>query len=94
MTYQSEGERARRTEYVRDSAAAAKSGTTIEARTQAREASADEWAAWLHRQMEKTGAASPSEVLPDALAKLEQRLNDHVAAFEQFKGRLSRALKG
>ena len=92
--YVNENERARRTAYVRDSAAAAKRGQTIEDDTKDREGLADEWAAWLHLRMESTGAATPDQVLPDALARLEQKINDHVAAFEDFKGRLSRALKG
>jgi hypothetical protein len=76
----SEAERARRTAFVRESKAANLQRQTVEQRAKRREDAADAWAHWLHQKMESSGAASPVEVLPDALAKLEQTIDDRVAA--------------
>jgi hypothetical protein len=75
-----EREQARRTEYVCETRTALQNGERYDERAGKREAKADEWAAWLHRKMDETGCATPTELLPDALARLEQMSEDHAAA--------------
>jgi hypothetical protein len=75
-----EAERARRSEFFRDSRAALQQGETLERRTQRREQKAADWARWFHEKMDNRGCTNPTELLPDALAKLEQAIDDRVAA--------------
>jgi hypothetical protein len=73
-------ERARRTEFIRDAKTACANGETLDRRTAAREKRADEWAKWLRRKMDDIGCTDPTELLPDILAKLDQTIDDRVAA--------------
>jgi hypothetical protein len=92
-TQQSEAERARRTEFIRNSKAANQQRQTLEQRTKRREDAADEWAAWLHHKMGSAGCVSPTELLPDILAKMEQTIDDRVAAaISEIKTKLRKAL--
>jgi hypothetical protein len=88
-----EAERARRSEFIRDSRAASQQGETVERRTQRREQKATDWARWFHEKMESRGCVDPVELLPDAFAKLEQMVDDRVAAaIDQIKISLREAL--
>jgi hypothetical protein len=94
MTVTNEAERNRRAEFVREARAACCQGTTPEARTQKREDKADEWARWLHQKMDNHGCLDPVELLPDILAKVDQTIDDRVAAaIAEVKATLSGALK-
>jgi hypothetical protein len=94
VTHLSATERARRTEYVRESKAALRRGETIEQRSKHREDKADEWARWLHQKMDESGCTDPVELLPDALARLEQSIDDCIAvAITEMKATLRGALK-
>jgi hypothetical protein len=87
-----EAERARRAEFVRESKAALQQGQTLEQRTKRREDSADHWAQWLHQKMDNSGSSDPLELLPDIFAKLEQTVDDRVAAaIAEIKTTLRRA---
>jgi hypothetical protein len=87
-------ERIRRSEYARDSRAALARGETLEVRSKRREGYANEWAAWLRQRMDRVGCDDPTEVLPDALARLEQIVDDRVAvAINEIKATLRGALK-
>jgi hypothetical protein len=89
-----EAERARRTEFVRDTKAALAQDETLEARTKRREEKADEWARWFRQNMEAAGCSDPGQILPDALARLEQITNDQiVAAVHELKTAMRGALK-
>jgi hypothetical protein len=88
----SEAERHRRAELIRDSRAALQQGETLEKRTQKRNAKADAWAVWFHQRMDLDGG-DPTQFLPDALARLEQMIDDRVAAaVSEIKTTLRRAL--
>jgi hypothetical protein len=90
----SEAERARRSEYARESKAACARGETLEARAKQREGYANDWASWFRQRMDRSGCDDPAELLPDALAKLEQTIDDRVvAALSAFKTTLRGALK-
>jgi hypothetical protein len=90
MTY---NDQQRRTEFIRNTKGALNQGTTLEQRTAAREAKADQWAAWFHSQIDRRGG-SPIDHLPDALAELEERITDQLAgALRELKNALQRALK-
>ena len=80
IALQNETERARRKEFVRESKAALQQGQTVEQRTQRREDKADEWAAWIHQRMDSSNCSDPVALLPDILAKMEQAVEDRVAA--------------
>jgi hypothetical protein len=87
-------ERARRTEYVRETKTALQNNETIDQRTRKREGKADEWSRWFRQKMDSTGCADPAEILPDALARLEQLAEDHAAAaVREIKAALTKALK-
>jgi hypothetical protein len=79
-THLSEAEKSKRREFVRDLRAANQQRTTVEDRAKSRETSATEWAAWLHRKMDESGCTDPTELLPYILAKVEQTIDDRVAA--------------
>jgi hypothetical protein len=76
----SEAERARRAEFARDARAAAQKGETLEQRIKKREEKADAWAQWFRRTMDNKRCTDPVELLPDACARLEQIVDDRVAA--------------
>ena len=87
-------ERARRTEYVRETALALRNNETLDQRTATRENRADDWSRWLRQKMDSAGTHDPSELLPDILAKLDQVIDDRVAAaVRDFKATLMKALK-
>ena len=89
-----EAEHARRTEFVRDVRSANAQGETLEARAKKREEKADEWARWFRKNMEAAGCSDPGQILPDALARLEQITNDQiVAAVHELKTAMRGALK-
>ena len=92
-TQLSEEERVRRRELVRDMRAANQRGISVEQRTKLREDAAAEWTAWLHRRMDESGCTDPVELLPDILAKIEQTIDDRVAAaVDGIKRALRKAL--
>jgi hypothetical protein len=92
-TTQSEAEKTRRRELVRDMRAANQRGISVEERTKQREDAATEWATWLHRKMDESGCTDPTELLPYILAKLEQATDDKVAAaVAEIKQTLRKAL--
>jgi hypothetical protein len=80
VTHLSETERVRRREFVRESKTALQQGQTLEQRTKHRQEKADEWARWLHQKMDNHGRIDPVELLPNILAKVEQTIDDRVAA--------------
>jgi hypothetical protein len=91
---QSENERARRKENVRELRAALQQGETLERRAKRREDRADEWAGWLHEKMASSDSTDPVALLPDILAKVEQTIDDRVAvAISEIKATLRGALK-
>jgi hypothetical protein len=84
----------RRSEYVRDSRAALARGETLEVRSKRREGYANEWAAWFRQRMDRVGCDDPTELLPDALARLQQLADDRVVeAINEVKATLRGALK-
>jgi hypothetical protein len=90
----STAERVRRSEYVRDTKGALARGETFEVRSMHHEEFADRWAAWLRMRMHQTGCDDPSRVLPDAFARVEQLIDDRVAAaLKEFKTNLKEVLK-
>jgi hypothetical protein len=91
-TFTDSAEQARRAELVDNSRRATQQGATLEKRTQAREAKADEWSRWFHRKIDTAGG-DPLQYLPDALGELEERITDSIAAeMRQLKAALTRAL--
>jgi hypothetical protein len=92
-THQSEAERVRRRELVRDMRAANQRGISIEQREKQRADAAAEWTQWLHQKMESSGCTDPVELLPDILAKIEQTIDDRVAAaIAEIKQTLRKAM--
>jgi hypothetical protein len=79
---------------MRDSKATLVRGGSLETRAQQREELAGQWAAWLRQRMDAAGCDDPTEILPDALARLEQIVDDRVAvAINEIKATLRGALK-
>ena len=92
MTALNEAERNRRAELIRDSRAALRRGESVEERAQKRDAMAVAWAAWFHQRMDSDGG-DPRRFLPDALGRLEQMIDDRVAAaVSEIKTTLRKAL--
>jgi hypothetical protein len=90
----STAERARRAEYRRDNLAALARGVSLEARAAERERFGQEWGAWLRQRMDACDVDDPVQILPDALARLEQIIDDRVAvAIKEFKTAMKGALK-
>jgi hypothetical protein len=90
----SEHERYRRGEHARDSRAALAQNETLEQRLAKRDAKADFWAQWFRHKMDNARCADPVTLLPDALAKLEQMIDDRVAiAVKEIKATLRKALE-
>jgi hypothetical protein len=73
MTNIDAGEQVRRREFVRDMKAASAQGQELEEYRAKRDQAADEWAAWFHEAMDQYQANDPVEVLPQALALLQER---------------------
>jgi hypothetical protein len=87
-------ERARRTEFVRETKAAIQNGETLEQRTRKYEDAAVEWSHWVREKMKRAGAEDPVELLPDILARIDQTIDDRVAAaLRELKASLTGALK-
>jgi hypothetical protein len=94
MESASTAERIRRAEYMRDSKAALARGEPFELRGKQREQFAAEWAAWFKQRMDRVGCDDPTELLPDALARLQQLIDDRIAvAINEIKTKLQGALK-
>jgi hypothetical protein len=68
-----EAERVRRRELTRDSRAAIQLGLSLDQYRQQREAVISDWCEFLHAEMDRSHANDPIEVLPQALARLEER---------------------
>jgi hypothetical protein len=66
-------EQVRRRELMRDMRAASAQGQEPEEYRAKRDQSVDEWAAWLHAEMDRCHATDPVEVLPAALALVQER---------------------
>jgi hypothetical protein len=93
MTTLNNAERARRTEYVRESKAALQSGESLDQRTKKRAAMADEWMAWFQEQMDTTNCADPGALMPDAFARLQLIAEDKAAeAVRRLETKLKKAL--
>jgi hypothetical protein len=87
-------ERIRRSEFRRDSLGALARGESLEKRAKQREELANEWAAWLRQRMDAADCDNPVEVLPDAMARLQQMIDDRIAvATNELKATLRGALK-
>jgi hypothetical protein len=78
---------------VKEAGFAAVSGRTVAQRTADRDALADRWADWLHREMTIRNVDDPVALLPDALARLQQAAEDQTAAaIRRLKTDLRKAL--
>ena len=87
-------ERVRRSEYARNSKAALAQGQSLETRAKQREELANNWSAWFRQRMDAADCNDPVEVLPDALSRLEQIIDDRIAvALNEFKSVMKGALK-
>src|SRR5262245_29173649 len=85
-------ERFKRGEQLRDARAARAANQTLNKYNAVRNATADFWAAWFRAQMEGKGTA-PTQLLPEALAKLEQHIEDRIAiAAHEIRAALRKAL--
>jgi hypothetical protein len=68
-------EQVRRRELMRDMKAASAQGLEVDEYRLKRAQAVDEWAAWFHEAMDQCHATDPVEVLPQALALLQERAN-------------------
>jgi hypothetical protein len=68
-----EGERLRRQEFNRDIRAAIALGMDVEEYAVLREASIVYWTHWLHAEMIRLKVDDPQQVLPQIMARMEQR---------------------
>jgi hypothetical protein len=73
MTNIDANEQARRRELIRDTRAASQQGLELPEYREKREKAISEWTAWFHSEMDKCHASDPVEVLPAALALLQER---------------------
>jgi len=88
----SESERLRRVERMTDIERALRQGTNVQQRSASREQRADKWCEWYRRRME-VGGGDPMQYMPDALAELEERIQDEVkGAIQALKAELRKAL--
>jgi hypothetical protein len=86
-------ERFRRSETVRDTRAALAQNQSVEARLKTRADKADAWTAWFRHKLDASQCRDPMELLPEALALLEQLADDRVtAAVNEIKATLRKAL--
>jgi hypothetical protein len=79
MNQISEAERFRRSEHARDSRAALAQNENLEQQLAKRDAKADAWAKWFRHEMTRTHRTDPVELLPEALARIEQLVEDRIA---------------
>jgi hypothetical protein len=85
-------ERARRIEFMQDTKRALKQGSNAARRAQQREQKAIAWTDWFRRKMD--AGAAPMSVVPDALAELEQRIDEAaVEVVNRLKVELIKALQ-
>jgi hypothetical protein len=86
-------DRSSRIERTREDSLAVLSGETSGQRSKKLEARADVWAKWIRQRMDDKGCADPSEMLPEILARMDQTVDDRVAAaIQEFKRTLRKAL--
>jgi hypothetical protein len=89
----SEAERNRRAEFIRETRAALQLGGTVGDRRERREKAADRWLSWWRHEMALRNCEA-AKLLPDACARLEQIVDDRVAAaVAELKAALRGALK-
>ena len=89
MTATSKAERNRRAGIIRDSRAALQQGETLDDRRERREKTADRWLSWCQHEMALRNCEDPAELPPDTCARLEQIVDDRVAAaVAELKGAL------
>jgi hypothetical protein len=69
-----EAERARRRQLVIDSRAAIGLGISLDACLTARKAAIESWTTTIRARMTECGARDPVEILPELLARLEERV--------------------
>jgi hypothetical protein len=99
MTNIDAGEQARRREFMRDMKAASAQGQELDEYRAKRDQAADEWAAWFREAMDRHRAEDPVEVLPLALALLQERAiaaartAARTAARDEVKAMLRRAIR-
>ena len=72
-TVLTQAERDRRAAHMADMREAVALGRSLEQHLEARENLATQWAHWLHGKMDETHALDPVEILPAALARVEER---------------------
>jgi hypothetical protein len=78
--------------YVRALKSALKSGDTYERHVAKIETKTNDWQEWFRDRMDATGSDNPSDLLPEAFARLEQRNEDNTnAVVGEFKKALGRA---
>jgi hypothetical protein len=81
-----------RSRYVKNIKAALKAGMSLGLHTAKIEQKADDWQDWFRDRMTATGSDNPSDLLPEAFARLEQLNVDAInSAIAQLKGALKRA---
>src|SRR5262245_19847746 len=68
-----EQEKTRRAELNADTRQALQMGLSLDEFLVARQACTEDWTGWLHREMQRCNADDPVEVLPAALARVEQQ---------------------
>jgi hypothetical protein len=87
-------ERRMRVARARESSVAALNGESATQRAKKCEARADDWARWLRQKMDDSGCDNPAELLPDILARVDQIIDDRVAAATRaIKANLRKALR-
>jgi hypothetical protein len=78
---------------MKEAGRAALAGQTVAQRNRTRGARATEWTQWLRKEMDSHGCEDPVEVLPAALARIEQIIDDRtLSAIRQLKSELRKAL--
>ena len=88
-----DNDRRARIRSVKEAGWATLSGQTVAQRDQIRNTRASAWSKWLRKEMEGHGCEDPAEVLPAALAHLQQIVDDTViAAVRQLRSDLRKAL--
>ena len=68
-----EQEKTRRAELNADTRQALQMGLSLDEFLVARQACTEDWTGWLHREMQRCNTDDPVEVLPAALARVEQQ---------------------
>jgi hypothetical protein len=82
-----------RSRHVKDIKAAVKAGMSLELRTAKIEHKTADWAEWFRDRMNATASDNPSDLLPEAFARLEQLNVDAInGAITELTGKLKRAL--